>query len=135
MIQGTWSKFISQLRDFQRREVMNENKNNDKRDKSEVSYTVLVFYWMIVFCLNSKWQASFNAFGRRSFAERRSNEMRYWKWSCQLFVCLIFHLFFDFLKYKWSMSNVFLKFTCLLRPAEICVVEIFHSLYFISVLF
>ena len=33
VIQGTWSKFISQLRDFQRREVMNENKNNDKRDK------------------------------------------------------------------------------------------------------
>ena len=41
MIQGTWSKFISQLRDFQRGEVMIENKNNDKRDKSDVSYIVL----------------------------------------------------------------------------------------------
>ena len=43
MIQGTWGKFISKLIDFQRREVMNENKNNDKRDKSGVSYTVLIF--------------------------------------------------------------------------------------------
>ena len=26
---------------------MNENKNNDKRDKSVVSYTVLIFDWII----------------------------------------------------------------------------------------
>ena len=70
-------QIISQLRDFQRREVMNENKNNDKRDKSDVSYTVLIFDRMIVFYLNSKRQASFNAFGRRSFAKRRSNKMSY----------------------------------------------------------
>ena len=28
---------------------MNEKKNNDKRDKSGVSYTVLIFDWIIVF--------------------------------------------------------------------------------------
>ena len=69
------------------------NRNNRNRDKSDVSYTVLSFDWMVVFSLNSKRQASFNAFGRRSFAERRSNEMRYWKWSFYLFIFLFFIYF------------------------------------------
>ena len=88
-----WYRAHGASRDCQRREVMNENKNNDKRDKSDDSYTVLIFDWMIVFSLNSKRQASFNAFGRRSFAERRSNEMRYCKWSFHFFIFQFFIYF------------------------------------------
>ena len=43
MIQLTWRKYISQMRDIQGRKVMKENKNNKSKEKSDVSCTVLIF--------------------------------------------------------------------------------------------
>ena len=99
VIQRTWRKCISQMRDMQRRKVMNENRNNKNKEKSDVSCTVLISDWINIFFLNSKRQASSNAFGGRSFAERRPNESRYWKWTFHLYIHFcIFSSFFW--KYK-----------------------------------
>ena len=42
VIQRTWRYCISQMRDIQRRKVMNENKNNNNEEKNDVSCTVLI---------------------------------------------------------------------------------------------